>query len=168
MLAIGRATARQEVAALDRQTANQDVTGILLTLPLPEGVDLDTVLAHLPAAKDVEGITRLGFDDAHLSVKAHARLGELLPAVELVPASGIVEGVRAVAGCPERAADQLGALERVLGGTVEPLAETGSLVAVPSRDAAEEPGALLARLPSHAALGSHAKGAAAGSLRALH
>jgi Xaa-Pro aminopeptidase len=50
----------------------------------------------LAALKDVEGVERLGFDDAHLSVKAHGRLRELLPTVELVPASGIVEGVRAV------------------------------------------------------------------------
>jgi Xaa-Pro aminopeptidase len=40
---------------------------------------------------------RLGFDDAHLSVKAHASLREKLPAdVELVPASGLVEEERAI------------------------------------------------------------------------
>src|SRR4051812_34267649 len=40
---------------------------------------------------------RLGFDDGHLSVKAHRRLGELLgDEVELVPCAGVVEGVRAV------------------------------------------------------------------------
>ncbi len=37
---------------------------------------------------------RLGFDDAHLSVKAWRRLGELVD--DLVPASGIIEEVRAV------------------------------------------------------------------------
>ncbi len=37
---------------------------------------------------------RLGFDDAHLSVKAHRRLAELVD--DLVPASGIIEEVRAV------------------------------------------------------------------------
>jgi Xaa-Pro aminopeptidase len=37
---------------------------------------------------------RLGFDDAHLSVKAHRRLSELVD--DLVPASGIIEEVRAV------------------------------------------------------------------------
>lgn len=43
------------------------------------------------------GAVRLGFDDAHVSVRLHRRLRELLPAaVELVPAAGIVEGVRAV------------------------------------------------------------------------
>ena len=35
-----------------------------------------------------------GFDDAHLSVKAHRRLAELVD--DLVPASGIIEDVRAV------------------------------------------------------------------------
>jgi len=45
----------------------------------------------------LDGVKRLGFDDAHLSVRAHKRLGELLPPhVELVPAAGVVEEVRAV------------------------------------------------------------------------
>jgi Xaa-Pro aminopeptidase len=44
-----------------------------------------------------DGDVRLGFDDAHVSVRMHRRLRELVPAsVELVPAAGIVEGVRAV------------------------------------------------------------------------
>jgi Xaa-Pro aminopeptidase len=37
---------------------------------------------------------RLGFDDAHLSVRAHRRLSELVP--ELVACGGVVEAVRAV------------------------------------------------------------------------
>ena len=45
----------------------------------------------------LDGFTgRLGFDDAHLSVKQHARLAKLLPEVELVPSAGVVEDVRAV------------------------------------------------------------------------
>ena len=45
----------------------------------------------------LDGVKRLGFDEAHLSVRAHKRLGELLPPhVELVPAAGVVEEVRAV------------------------------------------------------------------------
>jgi Xaa-Pro aminopeptidase len=40
---------------------------------------------------------RAGFDDAHLTVRAHAKLAEKLPAgVELVPAAGLVEGLREV------------------------------------------------------------------------
>jgi Xaa-Pro aminopeptidase len=48
----------------------------------------------LAALKGFSG--RLGFDDAHLSVKTHRRLGELLPDAELVPCGGVVEEVRAV------------------------------------------------------------------------
>src|SRR4051794_34372287 len=43
------------------------------------------------------GQTRLGFDDGHLSVRAHRRLRELLPeSVGLVPSGGVIEAVRAV------------------------------------------------------------------------
>jgi len=42
-------------------------------------------------------VERLGFDDAQLSVREHARLRELVPdRVELVPAGGLVEELRAV------------------------------------------------------------------------
>jgi Xaa-Pro aminopeptidase len=63
----------------------------------------------------------LGFDDAHLTVKQHAQLAELVPAdVELVAAGGIVEALRAVKDAAEvdaiRAAAKLAddALEEVL------------------------------------------------------
>jgi len=63
---------------------------------------------------------RAGFDDAHVSVKAHAALGEKTPSgVELVPAAGLVERLRAVKDEGElaamRAAAQLadGAHERL-------------------------------------------------------
>ena len=53
---------------------------------------LEAVTDLLPA-----GEVRLGFDDAHMPVRQHARLRELLPGrVELVPAGGLVERVRAV------------------------------------------------------------------------
>ncbi len=53
---------------------------------------LDAVAEALPA-----GELRLGFDDADISVRQHARLRELLPdRVELVPAGGLVERLRAV------------------------------------------------------------------------
>jgi Xaa-Pro aminopeptidase len=43
------------------------------------------------------GPVRLGFDDASVSVQAHAKLRETLPAnVELVPAAGMVEAERAI------------------------------------------------------------------------
>jgi Xaa-Pro aminopeptidase len=44
-----------------------------------------------------DGPVRLGFDDADVSVRTHAKLAELLPdGVQLVPASGLVEAERAV------------------------------------------------------------------------
>ena len=44
-----------------------------------------------------DGPLRLGFEDDHLSVRRHGRLREALPErVELVPAGGVVEAVRAV------------------------------------------------------------------------
>jgi Xaa-Pro aminopeptidase len=53
---------------------------------------LDTVADVLPA-----GEVRLGFDASHVSFQQHARLRELLPnRVELVPAEGLVERLRAV------------------------------------------------------------------------
>jgi Xaa-Pro aminopeptidase len=68
-----------------------------------------------------EGTLRLGFDDENMSVKAHAKLTELVPdGVELVAAGGLVEDLRMVKDPEEieriRAAALLAdaALERVL------------------------------------------------------
>jgi Xaa-Pro aminopeptidase len=53
---------------------------------------IDTVPELLP-----DGALRLGFEEAHVSVRQHARLRELLPQrVELVGVSGLVERLRAV------------------------------------------------------------------------
>jgi Xaa-Pro aminopeptidase len=75
------------------------------------------VAAQLPADTSMQ----LGFDDAHMSVRDHRRLGELVgEGVELVPAGGAVEALRAVKEPGEidriRAAALLGdaALEEVL------------------------------------------------------
>ncbi len=38
---------------------NPDVHGILVQLPLPDGVDSDAVIQHIDAAKDVDGLGRL-------------------------------------------------------------------------------------------------------------
>jgi Xaa-Pro aminopeptidase len=77
---------------------------------------LAAVPDHLP-----EHSARLGFDDANLSVRAHAKLAEALAGrAELVPASGMVEKLRAVKDDLEiariRAAAQLAddALDEVL------------------------------------------------------
>jgi len=56
---------------------------------------LEAVGENLPGGAGAP--LRLGFDDAHVSVKQHARLRELLGArVELVPAAGMLERARAV------------------------------------------------------------------------
>ncbi len=82
----------------------------------------------LPAGRDLAGDLaarlsgRAGFDDAHLSVKTHAKLAEKVSdGVELVAAGGLVEDLREVKDDDEltaiRAATQLAtaALERILG-----------------------------------------------------
>jgi len=78
---------------------------------------LPQIVEGLPAIRPL----RVGFDDAHLTVKQHAKLAELVPdGVELVAAGGAVEGLRAVKGAAEidaiRAASRLAdeALEEVL------------------------------------------------------
>jgi Xaa-Pro aminopeptidase len=78
----------------------------------------------------VEGLParplKLGFDDGHLTVRQHAQLQKLVAdrAVELVPAGGIVEALRAVKDAAEieriRAAAQLAdaAFEEVVGAGI--------------------------------------------------
>lgn len=54
------------------------------------------LIEELPRLLEGRGV-RLGFDDAHVSVRGHARLHELLgDGVELVQARGMVEGLRRV------------------------------------------------------------------------
>jgi Xaa-Pro aminopeptidase len=69
------------------------------------------------------GSLRLGFEDAHVSVREHARLRELLPErVELAGVDGLIEGLRAIKDAQEvariRSASQIAdaALERLLEG----------------------------------------------------
>jgi Xaa-Pro aminopeptidase len=79
---------------------------------------LDDLPAILP-----DGDVRLGFEDQHVAVRTHRRLRELLAiSVELVPAGGLIEDLRAVKDEEEvariRAAAELAdaALKRVLEG----------------------------------------------------
>jgi len=70
--------AEQVDSSFDRRRAPQDL--------------LEAIGQALPG-----GEVRLGFEEAHLSVREHARLGELVPErVELVGMQGVVEGLRAV------------------------------------------------------------------------
>jgi Xaa-Pro aminopeptidase len=69
--------AKAEVPDFDREQGPQELLGAV--------------------GSGLEKVKRLGFDDGHVSVRAHRRLTELLPPhVELVPAAGLVEELRAV------------------------------------------------------------------------
>ena len=74
--------------------------------------EIDSDLLKRVAGGLPEGPFKLGFDDTHLSVKQHAQLAELVgDEVQLVPAGGIVEALRAVKDAAEidaiRAASQV-------------------------------------------------------------
>jgi len=67
---------------------------------------------------------RAGFDDEHLSVAAHRKLSEkVTDAVDLVPAGGLVEGLRAVKDASEVAA--MGAAAELATAAYESLRERG-------------------------------------------
>ncbi len=90
---------------------------------------LKRVAEGLPAA----GL-RLGFDDAHLSVKQHAQLAELVGEhVELVAAGGILEALRAVKDADE--IDAIRAAARVADAAFEEVVGAG-IVGRTERDVA--------------------------------
>ena len=71
-----------------------------------------------------EGGVRLGFDDAQVSVKLHRRLREKLPErVELVPAAGLVEKVRAIKAPDE--VERIRAAQALADTVYRELAEAG-------------------------------------------
>jgi Xaa-Pro aminopeptidase len=98
--------ATQSAAQVPEQYARQVVIGVEL---------LDVAAEGLPARG------RLGFDDAHLTVRQHERLRELLPGWELVPCAGIVEELRAVkdAGELERIRAAAALADEALRGMLE-------------------------------------------------
>jgi Xaa-Pro aminopeptidase len=107
-----------------------------------------------------EGGGRLGFDDASLTVKQHARLVELLGAEwELVPCAGAVEGLRAVKDAGEidriRAATQLAdeALRGLLEAGVVGRSERDVAIELESR--MRRLGAVAASFPSIVAAGAY-------------
>jgi len=91
-----QASEQDLLAAVDRLNADPAVTGIMIHVPLPEGVDAVKVHARVVPEKDVEGT-----GPASLGLLMH-RKAILLPctpaaAVELVKASGVtLQGARAV------------------------------------------------------------------------
>jgi Xaa-Pro aminopeptidase len=118
-----------------------------------------------PLARALEGLDdrrplRLGFDDAHLTVKQHAHLAEHAPdGVELVAAGGIVRGLRAVKDATEvaaiRAAARLAdeALEEVLAGGL--VGRTELDVALDLEIAMRRRGAQAVSFPPIVAAGEH-------------
>jgi Xaa-Pro aminopeptidase len=65
-------------------------------------IPAQVVDGHRPKGESAREKLVVGFDDAHLTVRAHKRLAELLgDAAELVPAAGLVEHLRAVKGPDE-------------------------------------------------------------------
>ncbi|WP_330351294.1 bifunctional methylenetetrahydrofolate dehydrogenase/methenyltetrahydrofolate cyclohydrolase FolD [Streptomyces sp. NBC_00582] len=58
--ALPRDTTQEEIAAvIDALGRDPDVTGILLQLPLPPGLDATALIDRIPAYKDVDGLTTL-------------------------------------------------------------------------------------------------------------
>jgi Xaa-Pro aminopeptidase len=103
---------------------------------------------------------RLGFDDASLTVKQHARLGELLGEEwELVRSAGLVEGLRAVKDANE--IDRIRAASRLADEALRETLEAG-VVGRSERDVAIELELRMRRLgaegpsfPSIVAAGAH-------------
>ncbi|MEA2232735.1 MAG: Xaa-Pro aminopeptidase [Solirubrobacteraceae bacterium] len=116
---------------------------------------LKRVVEGLPA-----GPLKLGFDDAHMSVKQHAQLAGLVAQdVELVAAGGVVEALRAVKDSAEidaiRAAARLAdeAFEEVTSAGI--VGRTEKQVALDLEFAMRRRGADSAAFPSIVAAGEH-------------
>ena len=89
-------TEAELLALVDDLAANEEVDGILVQLPLPDGLDQDTVIARIPAAKDVDGLTAAS---AGLLAQGRPGLTPCTPqgVMELLRAAGTqVEGAEAV------------------------------------------------------------------------
>ena len=114
------------------------------------------VVKGLPGSGDL----RLAFDDAHMSVKNHGRLAGMLRAgIELVPAGGAIEALRAVKDADEleaiRAAARLAddALTEVLGRGL--VGRTERDVALDLEFTMRRMGAQAASFPPIVAAGEH-------------
>jgi len=123
------------------------------------GEMLEGVVGVLISSGDTAG-KRLGFDDASLTVKQHARLNELLGEEwELVPCAGLVEGLRAVKDAGE--IDRIRAASRLADEALRETLEAG-VVGRSERDVAIELELRMRRLgaegpsfPSIVAAGAH-------------
>lgn len=113
-------TAVDELAALARHLNVQpDVHGILLQLPLPDGLDADAVTALIDPAKDVDGLTPT---NGGLLMKGRPGIVPCTPAgvMELLERSGtVLEGAEAVVvGRSELVGKPLAALLLAANATV--------------------------------------------------
>ncbi|MFF3580908.1 bifunctional 5,10-methylenetetrahydrofolate dehydrogenase/5,10-methenyltetrahydrofolate cyclohydrolase [Streptomyces mirabilis] len=91
-----RATQEEVAAVIDELAADPDVSGILLQLPLPEGLDSATLIDRIPVGKDVDGLTTAS---AGLLARGEFGLRPCTPSgvVELLDAEGVtIEGAHAV------------------------------------------------------------------------
>ncbi len=93
---LGAETSQAELMALvDELGADDAVDGILVQLPLPEGIDQDEVIARIDPAKDVDGLTAVS---AGLLAQGRPGLTPCTPmgVVELLRAAGTpIEGAEA-------------------------------------------------------------------------
>ena len=90
------ATQEQVAAVLDELAADPRVSGILLQLPLPAGLDSAALIDRIPAHKDVDGLTTLS---AGLLARGTRGLRPCTPSgvIELLNAEGVqIAGAHAV------------------------------------------------------------------------
>src|SRR5215211_997049 len=89
-------TEAELLALVDDLAADEEVDGILVQLPLPDGHDQDAVIARIPASKDVDGLTAAS---AGLLAQGRPGLVSCTPqgVMELLRSAGTeVEGAEAV------------------------------------------------------------------------
>ena len=92
----GTSTQREVAAVIDELAADPAVSGILLQLPLPKGLDSAALIERIPAGKDVDGLTTLS---AGLLARGGAGLRPCTPSgvIQLLDAESVpVAGARAV------------------------------------------------------------------------
>jgi methylenetetrahydrofolate dehydrogenase (NADP+)/methenyltetrahydrofolate cyclohydrolase len=89
-------TQAQVAAVIDELAADPAVSGILLQLPLPKGLDAAALIERIPAEKDVDGLTTVS---AGLLARGEPGLRPCTPGgvIELLDAEGVTtRGARAV------------------------------------------------------------------------
>jgi methylenetetrahydrofolate dehydrogenase (NADP+)/methenyltetrahydrofolate cyclohydrolase len=91
-----QATQDEVAAVIDELAADPDVSGILLQLPLPAGLDSSALISRIPVSKDVDGLTT---SSAGLLARAEYGLRPCTPSgvIELLDAEGVtIKGCHAV------------------------------------------------------------------------